>query len=160
MLPIATAKAIIKSTGDGDLRCGEDAAKKVAEFSTTYLKKAGKKAAKLVELSKGKGVTFKDERLYEVLSVDCAGLSADVISGLSKSKNDKAFAVAPCVRFFKTANSELRVGKDSQEILSRAATAYARAIAERAIMIAKNAKRTTVQAEDVKMAHQLIHMSA
>jgi histone H3/H4 len=59
--------------------------------------------------------------------------------------------IAPIGRIIKNAGT-LRVSEDAKEVLAKVLVEYGENISKQALLLAKHAKRVTVQAVDIEMA--------
>jgi len=153
---VSGAGQIESSKGPSAPRVAADATNSAREAVESYLRDAAKEAAKILKLQKKKTVT-KDV-LINAFVKDCGVVKLVDLSSSKRAGEMRGLPEAGVVRIFKAelAKDASRLSGEASSVLVNAASAYLRAIGQRAGMLVRAGKRNTIKESDVVDARKLL----
>jgi histone H3/H4 len=135
-----------------DARVSKLAAKAAKKAVKELLARAARDLAERASLMKRK--TVSAEMVEAVLVGKCEGITrSDLIKGHKDKK--RGLSQAGVVRTVKK-HTDLNISEDAKKALVGAAEAYLRSLGQRAGMLARAGKRSTLLENDVKSAKQML----
>jgi histone H3/H4 len=154
-LPVAPCHRGLQTfCGIPKARVGQQAAIKALEAVEDLLYRAGVDAAKDLRLMKKKTVTV--EVLADVLVKACTGIKRSDLDHEPRGAEVRGLPKIAVVDCFSKGLGDFNIADKAKSALVGAATAYLRALSERAGLFATAGKRQTINAGDVSAARKLL----
>jgi histone H3/H4 len=153
---LATCKRLLAAgSGIADVRTAKEAAEQAQDAVKQMIHDAGTKAASLLRLKKTK--TVDKDMIIACFEGTCTGISvSNLVSAPRKGKGQRGVPLAGVDRIFREKLSgDSRVTGEAAKALVGAAEAYLRSLGRNAGLMAKAARRNTIQGADIVSARQL-----
>lgn len=138
-----------------DVRVSKDASKLAKEKLEHMLRDIARECAKLMAVARRKTLT-KEILLSVVESRLRCGLSADALDHKLRKGESRGLAQASVLAVFDSAFGDLRTDAASKAALVSLSEAVLKLLGQRAGLLVKAAKRSTIQGEDVATAFRLL----